>query len=1384
MKTENALLPEQLDDEVGALIATLHATEQRLEELTGGEVDTVSDQHGRPYLLRRAQEELRYREADKQAAILDALPAHIALLDAQGGIVSVNETWRQFATANFLQGPEFGVGLNYLRICDRAHGNDSAEAGQAAAGIRLVLEGAKHFSLEYPCHSPTEQRWYLMTVSPLISSGARGAVVMHLNITERRQAEEASRATKKRLRDLIDGLGASMLVGLMTPDGILLEANAPALEAVGLKPEDVVGKPLADSQWFAYSAEVRQQLIDAIARGLRGEASRYDMKIRGTGERLIDIDFSLNPVRDEAGKIVFLVPSGSVITERKQAERELGRKTAILEAQLNSSIDGIVIVDQQGKKILQNRRTADLFKLPPGMASDSDDAPQVRWVKNVTVNPEQFAAKIAYLYAHPAEVSRDEVELKDGTILDRYSAPVVGLDGNSYGRIWTFRDITDQRRAAQELKQAKIAAVVREGAERYNFLADSVPLIIWTARPDGGVNYFNKAWFDYTGLALGQTMGWGWDAVLHPDDFQRTIDRWNHSFTTGENYEIEYRFKGAVDGSYRWFLGRGAARRNEAGEILQWVGTCTDIDDQKRAHSKLESRVAGRTAQLSRANEALQMENIERKQTESALRESNEKFHQLADNITDAFWIRSPDFSEVQYVSPAFEKIWGRTVASLRTDPHRWVEFVFADDRLRVKDAFAALSADRPSLDIEYRIVRPGGEIRWVRVRGFQVRNSDDQLIRHIGIVTDITEQRQAEAARRESEERFRSYFELGLIGMAITSPTKGFLEVNHELCRILQYEREELFVKKWAELTHPDDLAAENIRFGDIIAGKIDGYSMEKRFLRKDGEVVHAMIAVKAARRNDGTVGYLIGLLQDITEGKNAEDALRASEHRFKAVFEQAAVGVAQGDAATGQFVQVNQRFCEIVGRSRQEMEQLTFADITHPQDVDHSLKKARQLMAGTIREFSTEKRYVRKDQSEVWAGVTISAMWAPGEKPDYFIAVVQDITERKRLNEHLLQAQKMEALGQFSGGVAHDFNNILATISGYTELSLMILTDNPVVRSHLDSVLKASGRAADLVKQILTFSRQQSQERQTIPLQPVVEESIKLLRATIPSNIAFETSVAADAPNVLANANQVHQVLMNLGINAWHAMQDRPGRLQIRLERWVVDEAQASTQPRLRPGSYARVSVSDTGCGMNAATLQRIFDPFFTTKPPGQGTGLGLSVVHGIMDGHDGAVTVCSQPGEGTVFHLWFPAHTGEAAAGGIDEGPPPHGNGEAVLVVDDEELIATMIQQTLIRIGYAAEFATDPAAALALVRTDPQHFQLVLSDQTMPGLTGLVLATRLREIRPDLPVILMTGFSASLTPERLELAGVRQVLFKPLTVQMLGTALRAALSARHPN
>ncbi len=506
----------------------------------------------------------------------------------------------------------------------------------------------------------------------------------------------------------------------------------------------------------------------------------------------------------------------------------------------------------------------------------------------------------------------------------------------------------------------------------------------------------------------------------------------------------------------------------------------------------------------------------------------------------------------------------------------------------------------------------------------------------------------------------------------------------------------------------------------------------------------------------------------------------LGASERRFKAMFEQAAVGVAQIDVATGRFAQINQHFCEMMGRTREEMEGLSMSAILAPRDNDVQLEKMRRLRSGEVRESTREGQFLRKDGSVIWVNMTVSAMWRQGEPADYVIAVAQDVSGRKRLEDQLRQSQKMDAIGTLAGGIAHDFNNILTIINGYTELAELEVPDNAEASEHLRAVRLATGRATDLVRQILTFSRQQPFERRPIDMVPTVRETLKLLRASIPSTIEFRTEFASDVPTVLADSTQIHQIVMNLGTNAWQSMKDQAGCIEVTLDRCVVDAAFVAMQPRLRQGIYARLSVSDTGSGMDQATLGRIFEPFFTTKPVGEGTGLGLAVVHGIMDTHDGVITAYSSPGEGTIFRLYFPEYLGKEVEAAAGEKTVPRGHGECILLVDDEELLTTLGQLALTGLGYEVETATRPEDAIEMALATPGRFALVLTDQTMPGMTGLVLARRLREIQPGLPVILMTGNNIAVTPEKLAEAGVAQVLLKPHSLHVLGTAVHLGLAS----
>ncbi len=389
----------------------------------------------------------------------------------------------------------------------------------------------------------------------------------------------------------------------------------------------------------------------------------------------------------------------------------------------------------------------------------------------------------------------------------------------------------------------------------------------------------------------------------------------------------------------------------------------------------------------------------------------------------------------------------------------------------------------------------------------------------------------------------------------------------------------------------------------------------------------------------------------------------------------------------------------------------------------------------------------------------------------------------ERKRMEEFqrklqidLQQAQKMEAIGALAGGIAHDFNNILGAILGYAELTKLMLPGDSETNEFLTHILKASNRAKDLVQQILAFSRQSQYEKRPCDISSVVKEALKLLRASLPATIEIHHDIQSNIGVVMADQTKIHQVIMNLCTNAFHAMETNRGRLDVILNS-VTNGAEEAPGHHLKPGRCLKLSVKDTGRGMDADTISRIFEPYFTTKKIGKGTGMGLATVHGIVKDHGGAVLVNSALGEGAAFDILLPVVEGEGESDMKKALPLPTGD-ERILFVDDEKPLIDIGKKCLERLGYTVEARSSPHDALEAFRANPKKFDVVITDMTMPEMTGEELAQKITAIRQDVPVLLCTGFSKSLSPERSRQSGIRELLMKPLTIQKLAESVQRAL------
>ncbi|MCP4687376.1 MAG: PAS domain S-box protein, partial [Desulfobacterales bacterium] len=510
------------------------------------------------------------------------------------------------------------------------------------------------------------------------------------------------------------------------------------------------------------------------------------------------------------------------------------------------------------------------------------------------------------------------------------------------------------------------------------------------------------------------------------------------------------------------------------------------------------------------------------------------------------------------------------------------------------------------------------------------------------------------------------------------------------------------------------------------------------------------------------------------IARGRS-DEALRESEERFREMAELLPEVVFEADAS-GRLTFANKNAFEYFGYSQQEMKEgMHCFDFIAPED--HP--KAREIIERLINGESidaAEYRAIRKSGS-TFPAMTQTTLIRRGGEITGFRGLLVDVTEKKRIELQLRQAQKMEAIGTLAGGVAHDFNNILSAIMGYAEISLLDADENTPFYPHLKKIMKAGERARDLVKQILTFSRKTERELTPIQVSAITKEVLKLLRASLPATIEINHDLGSDA-GVMADPTQIHQVLMNLCTNAGHAMREEGGVLEVTLKEVDLDADFVAHYPELTPGPYIELSVSDTGHGMTSAVQERIFDPFFTTKKLGEGTGMGLSVVHGIVKSHGGEITVNSQPGEGSVFHVFLPIiKRGELKK---KTRPPALPTGkERVLYVDDEEFQVDIAKQMLTRLGYEATTRVSGVEALALFRERPDRFDIVITDMTMPAMTGDVFARELMKIRPGIPIILCTGFNENISEAKAREIGIRGFIMKPIVMQKIAEAIREAVA-----
>ena len=767
---------------------------------------------------------------------------------------------------------------------------------------------------------------------------------------------------------------------------------------------------------------------------------------------------------------------------------------------------------------------------------------------------------------------------------------------------------------------------------------------------------------------------------------------------------------------------------------------------------------------------------------ESDLRESEQREALALGALPLAFYTARQEpgqtLPHITWVSKSVQQLTGFAPQYFTDSPDFWLSRVHPEDRQRIQDSSPQQAGP---VAREYRWRRANGEYRWF-LEQWTAPDSAARTPNEIqGMWLDTTERKNADLRLRESEDRFRLSIDNLLDGFAILSPLRDAYGIVHDFrfeyineagCRLAGKPRE--FVVGCA--LHDMSVGIDsNLLRAELVRVLETSHPLERESFvgceaaRSHGSEILA-VDLKAVKLNDG-----IALAwRDVTERVRVE----RDRTWLVAAIEHAGESIVITDGA-GRIIYVNPAFEKTSGYSRNE------AIGQNPNILKsgkHDAAYYRGFWATILRGEVWKGRFTNRHKSgklyEVAASV--SPVLGSDGKPTEIIAVARDITHELQLEAQIRQTQKMEAVGTLAGGIAHDFNNILTAILGYTEIARHDIPEGSAPGAALEQVYAAGLRAKGLVDQILTFSRERERDRGPVRVQEVVIEALKLLRATLPSTINFVQTISEACGIVNSDPAQIHQIVMNLCTNAFHAMPDG-GTLEVVLDTVCFDEESASTLLGLGAGWYTRLQVTDTGHGIDPDIRERIFEPFFTTKKEGKGTGLGLSTVHGIVTSHGGSIAVYSEIGKGTTFRVYLPSSepTETVDSEAHADNPVSAGSGQHILFLDDEEILVDLGRTMLTRLGYRVSTFQRVCEALDAFRGDPNSFDLVITDQTMPHLTGLAFAHELKSVRPDIPIILTTGFSEVLTPENAANVGIELVLHKPMTLADLSKAIHATLT-----
>jgi PAS domain S-box-containing protein len=1168
-------------------------------------------------------------------------------------------------------------------------------------------------------------------------------------LSERKRAEEALREREERLSLAIAGTGVGAWDwNIQTGATVYSERWA---EIAGYALAEL--EPVSQETWRdLVHPEDLERSDEALRRHLAGELERYECEFRmkhKDGRWVWVHDRGMVVEWTDDGEPLRIAGTHSDITERRRAEEALRQAEERMELFFSQSLDGFFfrMLDEP----VHWNDTADKEKVLDYVFAHQritkvNDAMLAQYgatreqFTGLTPN-DMFAHDIAhgrrfwreFFDAGHLHVDTDERKF-DGTKMWIEGDYICMYDseGRITGHFGAQRDITEQRRAEEALKNS--LSLVEATLES----TDNGILVV---NREGAVVKANGRFAEMWRIP-GDVLASGDDEKLldhvlsqlsDPDAFLAKVKAL-YGEPRAESADVLYFKDGRV-------FERISKPMLVGGEPTARVWSFLDVTDRKRA--------------------------------EEALRKSEARYRRIAEGLTDYQY--SVDIEDGRAVEttqgPACARVTGYTAEEYAADPYLWIQMVLPEDRERVREHARLILAGEDVPSIEHRIVRKDGEVRWVRDTAIPLKDASGRLLSYDGVISDITERKRVEAALRKSENRIQSIFRAAPTGIGVVRD-RILLEVNTRICEMTGYRREEL-VGNSARILYPTQEDFENVGREEYrqIAEEGTG-SVETRWMKKDGSIIDVLLSSTPIEPSDLSVGVTFAAL-DITERKRAEEELRLRSSALNAAANAVVITDREGNLEW-----VNQAFLALTGYGEDEVigrnPRVLIRSGAHDRVFYEGLWNT--VLAGDVWHGELTNR--RKDGSFYSEEMTITPLRDARGEIRHFIAVKQDITEKKLLQAEFVQSQKMESVGRLAGGIAHDFNNLLSVINGYAELAVADRSLSNPLRAQIVAIHRAGERAATLTRQLLAFSRRQTVAPVVLDLNAAVRAIQKMLERLIGEDITLISAPTEPLGRVRADPGQVEQIVMNLAINARDAMPEG-GMLSIETANVGLDR-EAAERASVKPGSYVMLAISDTGMGMDEVTREHIFEPFFTTKGVGKGTGLGLAIVYGIVQQFGGGIQVTSAVGQGSTFTIYLPRV--EAAVGEEAATPPAPaeevGGTETILVVEDDESLRTMAADVLASAGYTVLKARHGEEALQMLARHGEPVHLVFTDMVMPGMGGLELAKEIGKTHPQIRVLFTSGFASDPTAGRVAPEELTHFICKPYSVGQLARKVREVL------